>query len=49
MTGNSKDPNEDEPNKLGKNQIVDENEAESFANIEPDGADSAANIEPDTK
>lgn len=49
MTGNSKVPNEDEPDKLGKNQIVDENEAESFANIEPDGSTSAANIEPDTQ
>jgi len=43
----STDPNDPEADKPDKNQIADENEAESFANIEPDDAGSAANIEPD--
>jgi hypothetical protein len=51
MTGKPKNPNEENlTDLLGQNQqVADEggvDDAESFANIEPDGAASFANINP---
>jgi hypothetical protein len=45
MTGNGKTPNEPDPQQSENEGGT--SEAETFANIEPDGGESFANIEPD--
>lgn len=48
MMGNIQDPNDPQPDPPQPGEDGgSESEAETFANIEPDGGESFANIEPD--
>lgn len=47
MTGNGKKPNAPTADPQQSEDDGGQSEAETFANIEPDGAETFANIEPD--
>jgi hypothetical protein len=47
MTGNGKKPNDPASDPRPSEDEGGPSEAETFANIEPDGAENFANIEPD--
>jgi len=47
MTGNEKKPDEPAADPQQSEDGGGQGEAETFANIEPDGAETFANIEPD--